>query len=498
MEKLKEPKKLGIKMIAQTIAYIYMVVLSGLALYATYLVILISLYLWHKRDAPPSLPTLAESQLPMVTVQIPLRNELHVAKRIIQAVAQLDWPHDRLEIQVLDDSDDETTAIVEAEAARLRTEGVLISILHRDQPTGYKAGALATGLVQARGEFLTIFDADFYPPVDFLRRTVPHLVANSTLGMVQARWEHLNAEYSAITRAQALLLDAHFSVEHIARNRSGLLMNFNGTAGIWRKSAIVDAGGWQHDTVAEDLDLSYRAQLAGWKILYLPNVVAPAELPPQVAAFKRQQYRWAKGATQTLRKLALPIVRSKRLNIFQKIMALLHLGGYFNLTLLLIMIFLTLPMVLYNPNLPQLAAFLGGLASIPPLMYLLGQMHLRTDWPRRMLTYPLLMFLGIGIAWSNTLAILDGLTHWGGPFIRTPKFKLKGRQGEWRNSEYRLGLDHTLIGELLIALYALGSAWLAFNLQQENLLPFILIYVGGEALMIWSTLKQARLMVMSD
>ncbi|MGB0385138.1 MAG: glycosyltransferase [Ardenticatenaceae bacterium] len=482
-------------MIAQTIGYIYMVVLSGLALYATYLVVLISLYLWHRRDAPPALPMLAESQLPMVTVQIPLRNELHVAQRIIQAVAELDWPRDRLEIQVLDDSNDETTAIVEAEAARLRAEGVLITVLHRNHSTGYKAGALAAGLKEARGEFVAIFDADFYPPVDFLRCIVPHLVGNPALGMVQARWEHLNAEYSAITRAQALLLDAHFSVEHIARNRSGLLMNFNGTAGIWRKVAIADAGGWQHDTVAEDLDLSYRAQLAGWKILYLPDVVAPAELPPQVAAFKSQQYRWAKGATQSLRKLARPIIRSKRLNPFQKIMGLLHLGAYFNLTLLLLMIFLTLPMVLYNPNLPQLAAFLGALASIPPVMYLLGQIHLRPDWPRRMLTYPLLMFLGIGIAWSNTLAILDGLRHWGGPFVRTPKFQLQGRKGEWRNSQYRLGVDHTLIGELVIGMYALGAAWLAFTLQQQNLLPFILIYVGGEALMIWSTLKQARLAI---
>ncbi len=485
-------------MIAQTIGYIYMVVLSGLALYATYLVILILLYLWHKNDASPTLPVLTDLRLPKVTVQIPLRNELHVAKRIIQAVAELDWPHHLLDIQVLDDSDDETTAIVLAEVQNWRKKGINVQVLHRKQPIGYKAGALAAGLVHAEGEFITIFDADFYPPVDFLRSTVPYLADDDQLGMVQARWEHLNADYSMMTRAQAMLLDAHFSIEHIARNRSGLLMNFNGTAGVWRKSAIEDAGGWQYDTVAEDMDLSYRAQLAGWKALYLPDVVAPAELPPQVAAFKRQQYRWAKGATQNLRKLAYPIITSKRLNIFQKVMGLLHLGAYSNLTFLLLMIFLTLPMVLYNPNLPQLAAFLGGLASIPPVMYLLGQIHFRKDWPRRMLTYPLLMFLGIGIAWSTTLAILDGLRNWGGPFVRTPKFQLRGQQGEWRNSEYRLGIDHTLIGELAIGLYALGAAWLALNLEQETLLPFILMYVGGEALMIWSTLKQARLGVRSE
>ena len=237
-------------MIAQTIGYIYMVVLSGLALYATYLVILILLYLWHKRDASPTLPLLTDSQLPKVTVQIPLRNELHVAKRIIQAVAQLDWPHDLLDIQVLDDSDDETTAIVLAEADKWRKKGVNIQVLHRKQPKGYKAGALADGLLQAKGEFITIFDADFYPPVDFLRSTVPYLAADDKLGMVQARWEHLNAEYSMMTRAQAMLLDAHFSIEHIARNRSGLLMNFNGTAGFGEKvpSSMQEGGNmirWQ-------------------------------------------------------------------------------------------------------------------------------------------------------------------------------------------------------------------------------------------------------------
>lgn len=479
---------------AQIIVYLYMVVLSGLAVYATYLVVLLCLYLWYRRDTTlPPLPTLAAHELPYVTVQIPLRNELHVATRIIQAVANLDWPRSRLDIQVLDDSTDETTAIVEAEVERLALTGVQITLLHRKAPTGYKAGALAAGLKQARGEFITIFDADFYPPKDFLRSTVPYLATMPELGMLQARWEHLNADYSAITRAQAMLLDAHFSVEHIARNRSGLLMNFNGTAGIWRKRAIVEAGGWQTDTVAEDLDLSYRAQLAGWKALYLPDVVAPAELPPQVAAFKSQQYRWAKGATQTLRKLAGPIIRSDVLNPLQKVMALLHMGAYFNLTFLLLMILLTVPMVFYNPNLPQLAAFLGGLASIPPVMYLLGQMHFRADWPRRILTtYPLLMLLGIGIAWSTTLAIIDGLFNWGGPFVRTPKFQLRGREGEWRKSKYRLGIDHTLLGEFLIGLYALAAAWLALTLQQEELLPFILMYVGGEALMVWSTLGQAR------
>ncbi len=482
---------------AQTIGYLYTTVLLGLAIYASYFITLTLLYLWHRNDSPPILPLLMESSLPLVTVQLPIRNEQHVAKRIIQTIADLDWPRDKLKIQVLDDSNDETTAIIEAEVSRLQHMGVQITMLHRDYPVGYKAGALAVGLRHECGEFVAIFDADFYPPTDFLRLTIPHLVANPHLGMVQTRWDHLNAEYSAITMAQAVGLDAHFSVENIGRNRSGLLMNFNGTAGVWRKRAIEESGGWQSDTVTEDLDLSYRAQLKGWKILYLPNVVVPAELPPQATSFKLQQYRWAKGHTQTLRKLAWPIICSKQLNFFQKIMALFHIGSYLNLTMLLLMILLTLPMVFYSPHLPELTAILRGIASLPPLVYLLGQIHFHRDWPRRMLYYPILMLLGVGIAWSNTLAILDGLTHWGGAFVRTPKFQLWGRNGEWWKSNYRVGVDHTLIGELFIGLYAIATVWLTLD-RKDDLLPFVLIYVGGEVLMIWSTLRQAWLFRLID
>ena len=218
--------------------------------------ILIGLYVRHRHDPQPTPPTPAEAQLPVGTVQVPLRNERYVARRVLQAVAALDWPRDRLELQILDDSDDETTLIVEAECTRLREQGCQVTLLHRTHPTGHKAGALAEGTQQARGEFIALFDADFCPEPDFLRRTLPQLLADPQLGMVQTRWSHLNAEYSPITRAQALALDAHFAIEHLARNRSGLLMNFHGTAGVWRKSAIADAGGWQCDTIAEDLDLN--------------------------------------------------------------------------------------------------------------------------------------------------------------------------------------------------------------------------------------------------
>jgi cellulose synthase/poly-beta-1,6-N-acetylglucosamine synthase-like glycosyltransferase len=426
----------------------------------------------------------------MVTVQIPLRNERYVVQRILAAVAAFDWPRERLEIQVLDDSDDDTTALARSEVERLQGQGYSIVLLHRQHHSGHKAGALAAGLQEAHGEYIAIFDADFAPMPDFLQRTVPHLVQNPELGLVQGRWGHLNAEYSLVTRAQALALDAHFTVEHIARNRAGLLMNFNGTGGVWRRRTIEEVGGWHHDTIAEDLDLSYRAQLAGWKILYLPDVVSPAELPPLVAAFRQQQYRWAKGATQVLRKSLRPIVTSQRLRLPQKVMALLHLSGYFTQPLILALVLLVVPMAIYSPRLPTLAVALGTLTMLPPLLYLMGQIALYRDWPRRILVYPILMLLGIGISWNTTLGVLDGLLHWGGEFKRTPKFKLYGRQGNWRATRYRVMLDRALPGEILISVYALAALLLAHELQRTNLLPLSLIYLAGETFVIWGALQQ--------
>ncbi len=479
-------------MMTQIVGYLYMAVLAGLTIYAVHILILIALYLWHRREPQPPTPHLEPDHYPHVTVQIPLRNERRVAVRILEAVAALDWPRDRLEIQVLDDSDDGTTALARATAACLREQGHTIHVLHRSQPIGNKAGALAAGLAECRSDYIAIFDADFCPAPDFLQRTIPHLVAEPQLGMVQARWGHLNAEYSPITRAQALALDAHFTVEHLARNRAGLLLNFNGTAGVWRRTAIESAGGWQADTLTEDLDLSYRAQLAGWQIRYLPDVVAPAELPPFTTAFKQQQYRWAKGAAQTLRKLAGPLIRSQRLTWYQKLMALLHLSGYFSQPLLLAMLLLTLPMIRYNPHLPQLVAAMGAVTMIPPLLYVLGQLALYRDWWQRSLYYPVLMLLGIGLVWNTTLALWDGLRHWGGDFNRTPKFHLRGRRGPHKRPTYAPPRDRAFLGDLCLGIYALVAVYYAAQLQQAALLPFILIYVAGELLMISGTLYLHR------
>jgi cellulose synthase/poly-beta-1,6-N-acetylglucosamine synthase-like glycosyltransferase len=426
-----------------------------------------------------------------VTVQLPLRNERHVVQQVLEMVSALSWPRDRLELQVLDDSDDVTTALAAEQIARLRAEGLQVSLWHRDHQDGYKAGALAEGLRRARGEFIAIFDADFCPAPDFLRQTVPHLMADPSLGMVQARWTHLNGDYSIMTRVQALALDAHFSVEHLARNRSGLLMNFNGSAGVWRRDAIERAGGWQDDTVTEDLDLSYRAQLAGWRVRYLPDVVVPAELPPLLVSFKAQQVRWAKGASQVFRKLAGPIVRSPRLKPAQKVMALLHLSGYATQPLILAMMLLTLPMVLTDPAFSDFIVWLSTLASIPPLLYVLGQMHFHRDWYRRILVYPVMMFLWIGLAWSLTLAVCDGLLHRGGTFVRTPKFRIRGTTGDWRRSTYRPRGNRSWVGELLIGIYVCVAAATAFALDHEHLAHLVLSCVLAEVMLLGLTLIQS-------
>lgn len=477
---------------AGLVSAFYTAALAGLALYAVHILVLIALYLRHRRETGPTLPVVEEGDLPSVTVQIPLRNEQHVAHRIIRAAGAFDWPADRLEIQILDDSDDATVSVVDLEAVRLREKGVRVEVLRRATPLGHKAGALAAGTGAAVGDYLAVFDADFYPAPDFLRRTVPYFSADPALGMVQARWAHLNTDYSLMTRIQALVLDAHFSVDHIARGHSRLLTNFNGAAGVWRKAAITDAGGWQADTLTEDLDLSYRAQLCGWRALYLPEVVVPAELPPLVTAFKAQQERWAKGAFQCFRKLVGPILKSRRLRWYQKVMGLLHLSGYANQPLLLGMILLTLPMVLTNPTFADATVWLGTLVSIPSLLYVLGQVHFYRDWARRILAYPALVLLWMGLAWSLTLAVFSGLLQWGGTFVRTPKFEITNRTGDWRHSAYHPRVSATWVGELLLGVYVCVAIWYAVRLGHGHLIPLAAGYALGQVVILALTAREAR------
>jgi len=460
------------------LALIYTITALWLAAYGLNAFILAFLYL-RNREHNPELPPTELEALPTVTVQIPTFNEHHVIARVIDAVAALDYPRDRLEIQILDDSTDDTVELARRRATFHRARGLDISVLRRPDRRGFKAGALSWGLERARGDFVAIFDADFRPNPDFLLQTVPHFLDRPRLGLVQTRWSHLNGDYSALTRAQAIAFDGHFVVEQTGRDRSGLLMNFNGTAGVWRKTCISESGGWESTTLSEDLDLSYRAQLAGWQTLYLPGVDAPAELPPQIAAFKRQQARWTQGSVQTLRKLVGPILRSPRLSLTQKGMALLHLSGYLAHALMVVLLIATLPLLLLGGRPPSLGN-IGLLLSLgPPFVYVISQRALYPDWARRLLTFPLLVLVGVGIAWNNSLAVWRGLRRWGGTFARTPKFRVEGAAGHWLNSAYRLGADKSVLGEGFLACYALAAAAVARSTGQYGMLPFLLLYAAA-------------------
>ena len=470
--------------------FLYGIITLWLTVYGLNGWVLLVLY-WLTRRRRRFVPAVSPDRWPMVTVQLPIYNERHVVERLIDAVASLDYPRDCLEVQVLDDSTDETARLAEARAALWREQGVDVRVLRRPHRQGFKAGALAWGLSRARGELIAIFDADFCPRSDFLLRTVPHFLADPGLGMLQARWSHLNADYSPLTRAQALALDGHFVVEQTARNRSGLLMHFNGTAGLWRRECIETSGGWQADTVCEDLDLSYRAQMAGWRCLYLPEVEGPAELPPQMLAFKRQQARWAQGSAQCLRKLAGPLLRSRQLNPLQKLMGLIHLSLYLAHPLMVLLLLITLPLLLAPQGLRGSLSLLGPLCLGPILVYITSQWALYPDWRRRLRTFPLLVLVGSGVAWNNSLGVGRGLTRWGGTFARTPKFRLEGRRGDWARSAYRLTRDGTVIGEVALTLYALGAAGVAWATGNFGALPFMLLYAAAFGLVAGTSLLEA-------
>lgn len=439
-----------------------------LALYTLGQAILLLRY-WRTRRATALTPDL--SQVPAVAVQLPLYNEQFVATRLIDAVARFDYPRDKLLIQVLDDSDDGTVHLVARKLDALKTRGFQVQHIRRAARDSYKAGALAHGLQCCDCDYIAIFDADFLPPPDFLRATLPHLIANPRIGIVQSRWSHLNADANSLTRAQKLSIDTHFVVEQTARNRSGWLIPFNGSGGLWRRACIEAAAGWSADTLTEDLDLSYRAQIAGWQSLFLPDIEVPGEIPPQLAAYKQQQARWAMGNTQCLIKLTGPIMKA-RLTLSQKIMAIQHLCQYLPQPLMLILLLLTPPLLLANSLADVPLAWLGLVGLAPPLMYLVGQMRLN-DYRgalRGMRAFPALLFIGTGISLNNSLAVLAALLGIPIGFRRTPKFA-----DEWVNSPYALPGDVSILLELILAAYAIWAAWLAWRIQPELCL-YLLIY----------------------
>ena len=433
----------------------------------------------------------SDADWPMVTTQIPLYNEINVAERVIEAAAAMDYPAGRHEIQVLDDSTDGTRALVDAVAARLREKGVWIEIVRRTNRTGYKAGALAEGMRRSHGEYLAIFDADFVPTRNFLRLTVPHLVARPEAGWVQGRWGHLNERESLLTRAQCVGLDGHFAVEQRVRSgREGLCMNFNGTAGIWRREAIVSSGGWKSDTLTEDLDLSYRAQFAGWKGIYLPDVVVPGELPSDVAAFKSQQFRWAKGSTQTALKLIPGIVRS-RLPLVTKVQCWFHLTAYAIHPLLLTVAALSLPMAWLLPvrgishGLTALWIAVPSLASFS--FYFLGQRLLHKNWGRRMIRLPFFILAGIGLSLSNTVAVCEALAGKKSPFVRTPKAGGQGAHKTRGLHRYKARVTVPVLGELVCGLLCFLAFALAWRHGCAMAVQFLLVTGAGFFFLVFSS-----------
>jgi cellulose synthase/poly-beta-1,6-N-acetylglucosamine synthase-like glycosyltransferase len=464
------------------ILVLYFFVLSILAIYGWHRYYLVYLYMKH-RDNVPKQPASPLDPLSRVTVQLPIFNEMYVADRLIQAVCQLDYPRHLLEIQVLDDSTDETRDIAAQSVERQAERGFDITYLHRTDRRGYKAGALEAGLREANGEYIAIFDADFIPPPEFLRQTLPHF-ADDKVGMVQARWGHLNQDYSLLTKIQAILLDAHFVLEHGGRNRAGCFFNFNGTAGIWRRAAIDAAGGWQHDTLTEDLDLSYRAQLAGWRFVFLPDLVAPAEVPVEMNSFKSQQHRWAKGSIQTCRKL-LPRVLQSDLPLAVKAEAFFHLSANFNYLLMALLSVLMFPamwvrynMGWYEMLLIDVPLFLAATASIANF-YMVSQREIYPDWKTRLKYLPFLMSIGIGLAVNNTRAVIEALMGTETEFARTPKYGIEQVSDEWVGKKYRQATVVQPMIELALGLYFTATVFYALANEIYGTLPFLMLFQVG-------------------
>ena len=465
------------------VVVLYLIAAVALFLYGLNAYLLLAVHWRHRRRGEAAPVPGPPGEWPSVTVQLPLYNERYVARRLLETVGALDYPRDRLEIQVLDDSTDDTSHIVAETAARLRERGLTIVHLQRRVRTGFKAGALAAGLKEASGEFLAIFDADGMPDPDFLRRTIPHF-ADPAVAVVQVRWGHLNQGFSVLTIAQALGIDAHFAVEQSARCWGGLLLNFNGTAGVWRKAAIEDAGGWTHDTLTEDLDASYRAQLRGWRIVYRPDLVCPAELPVLITGFKSQQRRWATGSIQTARKL-LPLVVRAPLSPWVKYQAFMHLTYYAIHPAMLTAVLLSVPMLGAAPAASggDVVFGLGLTFSLgvlgPGILLLYAQRVLDPGWWRHAWRLPALMIIGVGVAWSTSLAVLGALIRSDLEFVRTPKFGIGPAGGHWRGKRYTDRRPWDAAVELAIGAYCAWSAWLFGVHGHYTAVPLLVLYATG-------------------
>jgi len=460
----------------------YFIVLIILAVYGMHRYWLVYDYYKYRKNVPGPPPAVTE--WPGVTVQLPIFNERYVIERLVEAVSRFDYPHELLDVQVLDDSTDETCQVARACVERHAAQGLPISYIHRTNREGFKAGALENGLQTARGEFIAIFDADFIPEADFLRRTVPYF-QDPAIGMAQTRWTYLNRDYSLLTQVETILLDGHFVVEHGARARRGTFFNFNGTAGVWRRTAIDSAGGWEHDTLTEDTDLSYRAQLKGWKFLYLPNVECASELPVDMNGFKAQQARWAKGLMQTAKKI-LPQVFRSNAPWHVKSEAFFHLTANISYPLMVLFSAMLLPAMIVRfyqgwlqMLLIDLPLFLASTCSISSF-YLVAQKELRPKtWWRTFLYMPFVMATGIGISIRNARAVLEAIFGVKSDFARTPKFKIEGKQDTFVAKKYRNKAGWMPYAEILLGMYFACTVVYAISNQNFATIPFLLLFVWG-------------------
>ena len=470
----------------------YCVVLLGLSLSGLHRYVIIYLFLKNRRNAPE--PAAAFEKLPPITVQLPIYNELYVVERLLRSVAAIDYPRDLLQVQVLDDSTDETTDIAARQVEELREQGLDIELVHRADRSGFKAGALANGMRTCKGEFVLILDADFVPTPDILRRTV-HFFTDPKIGMIQTRWGHLNRTYSLLTRVQAMFLDGHLLLEQTARSRSGRFFNFNGTAGLWRRTAIESSGGWQHDTLTEDLDLSYRAQLQGWRFIFMPDLVTPAELPVDINGFKSQQHRWTKGSIQTCLKL-LPKVWRAELPWLVKFEATMHLTSNYAYLLLFFLCVLMHPATgggeyhAWRFWLVDIPIYLS--ASLPAcVFYMCTQRALYPrNWWKDFVLLPMVLALGIGLAINNARAVIEALLGHQSEFTRTPKYGIENGKQSWRGARYIPVKSVVPFIELGFALYFFYLLSYALAVGQWLNAAFLLLFLTGFAYVALCSMAQ--------
>jgi cellulose synthase/poly-beta-1,6-N-acetylglucosamine synthase-like glycosyltransferase len=464
----------------------YFIILVILAVYGLHRYWLVYDYYKYRKNVPGPPPDVKE--WPRVTVQLPIFNERYVIERLVEAVSRFDYPRELLDIQVLDDSTDETQQVALACVDRHAAQGVPITYIHRSNREGYKAGALENGLKTSRGEFVAIFDADFIPEPDFLRRTIPYFLdpaQGQNIGMVQTRWTYLNRDYSLLTQVETILLDGHFVVEHGARSRRGTFFNFNGTAGVWRRAAIDSAGGWEHDTLTEDTDLSYRAQLRGWKFLYLPNIECASELPVDMNGFKAQQARWAKGLMQTAKKI-LPKVFRSNAPWHVKAEAFFHLTANISYPLMVVFSVTLLPVMIvrfyqgwFQMIVIDLPLFLASTCSISSF-YLVAQREIRPKtWWRTFLYMPFVMAVGIGISIRNAQAVIEAILGKKSEFARTPKFKIEGKNDTFVAKKYRNKAGWMPFAEVFLGIYFAATVVYAITNENYATVPFLLLFVWG-------------------